>query len=83
MPVVAKVPTHIIASTAKAEVECVIVVTIVGHRNPIVAIIFNTVVRHIEIVARSRKKNTVAIWSGRFVTVYSSLGGLSPSAVID
>ena len=83
MPVDGTVAIHIVVVTVEVEAVDTVGTALVGRGTPIVAAHTNVVTRRPVAEARSRKKNTVAIWSGRFVTVYSSLGGLSPSTVID
>ena len=82
MPAVARVPIHIVVATVEAEAAGVVGTALVGRGTPIVAILTNVVKRRPVAVARSRKKDTIAIGSRYFTTLYAALGGPCPSAFI-
>ena len=83
MPIVAIAPTkHIVAATVEVEAASAVVIALVGRRTPIVAALANVVVRRPVAVARSRKKNAVAVGAGNFMTVYATLGGPLPGAFV-
>ena len=83
MPVAAIEPTRIVAASAEVEVVSVVVIALVGCRTPIAALLANVVVRRPVAVARSRKKNAVAVGAGHFITVYAALGGPLPGAFVN
>ena len=82
MPVVAIVPMHTAVATVEEEAEGAESTALEGRGAPIVAVLTNVVTRRPAAVARSRKKDTIAIGSRYLIAVYTTLAGPCPSAFI-
>ncbi len=82
MPVVAIVPTHIVAATVEVEAVGAAGTAPAGRGTPIVAVLTNVVTRRPVTAARSRKKDTVAIRASYSVAVYTTLAYPTPGTFV-
>ena len=82
MPVEATVPIHIVAPTAEVKEVGDVSIALVGRGAPTAAVPTNAVTRRPVAVARSRKKDTVAIGSRYSIAVYATLACPCPSAFV-
>ena len=82
MTEVTVVPTHVLITAIEDKAVCVIANALVRRRTPIVSELSGEVERRPVTVARSRKKDTVAVGSSNLIALNAVLGSPLPCTFI-